>query len=222
MKNYSWQVNYSKEQMAQNYRPLQTELLNMPTEVGDTLREKRERNARVCTHAQRLEQVLKDSQRRNPQIGNFAMDPANHGAPKDFNLVKARQMVKKPHLENTAANEDRALVQQRGVVRMSRAKWEEIQFEQHVVNATDAQRYANAKHARRQERAVIGRNFVPDSVDDLPECEREAILRSRENCSDRLQYEIRNTDILRDGWRLFTKERVGQILAPPFGRPGVC
>ena len=206
--------------MALDYRPLQTDLLNTPAQFGDTPREKRERNARVCAHAQRLEQVLQDSRRKNPSIGTFTLDLAEHGAPKDFNIVNARRMVKKPHLTNDS--DELALVQQRGVNRVSRAKYQEMLYEEHVLNATDEQRYANAKHARSQERAVIGRNFVPDSVDDLPECEREAVLLSRENCSDRLQYEIRNTDILRDGWRLFTKERVGQILAPPFGKPGVC
>lgn len=209
--------------MALNYRPLQTELLNTPSQFGDTPREKRERNERVCVHAQRLQQVLDDSRRRNPAVGTFTLDLTEHGAPKDFNLVNARRMVKKPHLANDEpANVDRVMVQQRGVTRISRAKFQELIYENHVVNLTDAERYANALHARRKERAVIGRNFVPDSVDDLPDCEREAVLRSRENCVDRLQYEIRNTDIHRDGWRLFTMERTGQILAPPFGVPGVC
>lgn len=199
---------------------METRLLNTPTQVGDSLRERRERNARICSHAQRLEQVLVDTRRKHPSLGTYTLDLLEHGAPKDFDIVKARRAVKKPHLDT--ARSDDALVQQRGVNRMTRAKWQELQYQEHIVDASDEQRYANARHARRQERAVIGRNFVPDSVDDLPECERDAVLQSRRSCNDRLQYEIRNTDILRDGWRLFTKERVGEILAPPFGRPGVC
>lgn len=204
--------------MAQNFRPLQTNLLNICSEVGDTPREKRQRNQRVSEQQLRLEQVMEIQRQRNPSIGTYTMDLANHGAPKDFDIVKSRQMQKRLH----GYSEDQVVVQERGTFPMTRAKWQEQQFEKHFVNVTDEQRYANARHARRDERAVIGTNFVPDSIDDLPECERIAVLKSRENSSDRLWYEIQNTDIMRDGWRLFVKERAGEILAPPFGVIGPC
>jgi hypothetical protein len=66
------------------------------------------------------------------------------------------------------------------------------------------------------------RGAASESLDDLPECEREEVIRARLTSNDRLQYEIRNTEIYRDGWRLFTKESVRQILYPRFGKVSVC
>lgn len=204
--------------MAQNCRPLKTDLVNIRAEVGDTQREKRERNQRVAEQEARLQQVMEMSRQRNPSTGTYVLDLKDHGAPKDFDIVKSRQMQRRLRgLEN-----NQVAVQERGTIPMTRAKWQEEQFEKHFVNVTDEQRYANARYARREERAVIGTNFVPDSIDDLPECERQAVIQSRQNSNDRLWYEIRNTDIMRDGWRLFVKERAGEILAPPYGRPGPC
>jgi hypothetical protein len=230
--------------MASDQRPYVTSLINTPAQVGDSLREKRERNGRVCTHAQRLQGVLDDTRRRHPQLGVYTLDLLEHGAPKDFNIVDARRRVKKPHVAGSTVSatnavsgtdehgqeqqgqeqepDQRGLVQERGQERKTRAKWQEEQFIKHFIDADDERRMINARHARREERPVIGTNFVPDSIDDLPDDERLAVLRSRRNCGDRLQYEIRNTDIYRDGWRLFVKEREGQILAPPFGKVGVC
>jgi hypothetical protein len=205
-------------EMASDQRPLVTSLINTPAQVGDSLREKRERKARVCAHADRLEQVLIDTRRRHPQLGCYTLDLLEHGAPKDFDIVDARRRVKKQQGDD----QNKGLVQQRGQERKTRAKWQEEQFIKHFIDADDERRMINVRHARREERPVIGTNFVPDSVDDLPDDERLAVLRSRQTCNDRLQYEIRNTDIYRDGWRLFTKERAGQILAPPFGVVGVC
>ena len=202
--------------MAQNYRPLPTNLLNICSEVGDTPREKRQRNQRVADQQTRLEQIIATNKQRNPSTGNYTLDLKDHGAPKDFDIVKSRRMQKRMH----GYSDEQVVVQERGIIPMTRAKWQEEQFEKHFVNVTDEQRYANARHARRNERAVIGTNFVPDSIYDLPECERAAILKSRENSNDRLLYEIQHTDIMRDGWRLFVKERAGEILAPPFGVPG--
>lgn len=204
--------------MAQNCRPLQTNLLNIANQVGDTQREKRERIQRVNDHEARLQQVMDLNKKRNPSVGTYTLDLKDHGAPKDFDIVKSRQMQKRAH----GSSNEQVVVQERGIIPKTRAKWQEEQFEKYFVNVTDEQRYANARHARREERAVVGTNFVPDSIDDLPDCEREAVLKSRQNSHDRMMYEIRNTDIMRDGWRLFVKERAGEILAPPFGIPGPC
>lgn len=202
--------------MAQNFRPLETNLLNLCSCVGNTQLEKNQRKQRVAEQQLRLEQTMQIQRLRNPTIGTYTLDLQNHGAPKDFDIVRLRQMQQK-----VRAVDSTAIVQERGVVPVTRAKWQEQQFEKHFVDVTDDQRLANALHARRDERAVIGTNFVPDTIDDLPECERRAILKSRQTSNDRLWYEIRNTDVMRDGWRL-EKERSGKIFAPPIGVVGPC
>ena len=209
--------------MAQNFRLLQTNLLNLSNCVGNTQLEKNQRKQRVAEQQLRLEQTMQLQRLRNPSTGTYTLDLQNHGAPKDFDIVRLRQMQQQnqqqQHTSNHGSNQ--AVVHERGIIPMTRAKWQEQQFEKHFVNMTDDQRLANALHARRNERAVIGTNFVPDTIDDLPECERVAILKSRQNNNDRLWYEIRNTDIMRDGWRL-EKERSGKIFAPPIGVVGPC
>lgn len=205
--------------MASLRRPLQTDLLNVRSEVGDSVREKLQSQHRVDLRLEQMNQFVAKVRRDTPDIGQFCLNLAEHGAPKDFDIAKARRLVKKQHGSDDDMN---ALVQQRGVQKMSRAKWEELQFRRHFVDQTDANRMANVYHARRNERAVIGTNFVPDSIDDLPDCERAEVQRSRLNCVDRLNYEVRNHDYLRDSWRVFVKEREGVILAPPFGVVGPC
>jgi len=204
--------------MSLERRPLQNDLLNMRSQVGASPREQQQREQRIATRLANLNCFIATSQRKQSDIGVYCIDPANHGPPKDFDIVKARRLVKKPQ----GKNDDEAVIQDSGVQKMSRAQWQEKQFQSHFIDQSDQSRMANVYHARQNERAVIGTNFVPDSVDDLPECERQAVLEARRDCVDRLNYEVRNHDYMRDYWRVFVKERAGEILAPPFGVVGPC
>src|SRR5690606_13988164 len=138
---------------------------------------------------------------------NFCLDGSQHGAPSNFNIVESRERSQGKYKRTRSA--------------FARALHEEKEFERLVLNQTDEQRLVAVFHARRDQRAVVGTNFVPDTVEDLPPCERRALLLARQNCVTKMHYEIRETDRLRDGWRL-EKERSGRILAPPIGKIGVC
>lgn len=193
--------------MASNYRPMPTDLINTQIEVGNSFREARERSERISSHSAKLEQFMCKANSQATNRANFCLDRSQHGAPSNFNIVETRQRQRGEYVRTRSA--------------FARAQHEEREFERLLMNQSDATRLSRARHARRAQRAVVGTNFVPDTIEDLPECERAAVVRSRQNCVDKLHYEIKNTDRLRDGWRL-QKERSGHIIAPPIGKVGVC
>ena len=187
-------------------RALPIDLPNVRSDTGSSLREQRQHMQRLAEHSEKLHCFLEKAKKVSTTRANFCLDGSQHGAPQNFNIVETRQRQRGEYVCDRSA--------------FARALHEEKEFERLVLQQTPEERVANVRHARRAQRAVVGTNFVPDTVDDLPECERRAVLRSRLNAVDRLHYEIRNTDRMRDTWRL-NKERAGHIIAPPSGIVGI-
>jgi len=213
--------------MASLVRPLQTDLLNTRSQVGDSPLEKAEHKKRVAVRLRKMQLLRERAARVDTQLVDVCIRADEHGAPTDFDIYEARRKIKDAKaLCGDACLGDTAQMRgppvRRGVVAISRGRHEENQHQRVFVDATEEQRMANVYHARRKTMAVVGRNFVPIDIYDLPPEEREELLRSRANSVDRLMYEVRNNDYLRDYWRTQVQEREGAIQRPPFGVPGVC
>ena len=206
-----------------------TELINTRPTAGKSRIDAKHHRERLRDRIAMLQVFMDAETAKSTDMATFAMDPTKHGAPTNFSIVKSRERrirgaQLKLQQQNAGTVDESACKNANPSTAhvITRQQFEQQRYLHYLNQRSDAYRLAAAQHARRGQRAVIGTQFVPNTIDDLPANERNAILRARSNRMDKLQYEIRETDTARDNWRINVIEHAGRILPPPIGRVGVC